>query len=230
MTGWTIHQGIAAPMLEDNVNTDAIIPSKEMKRVSKAGMAEGLFANLRYEGDRDPVAEFVLNRSPFGNASILLTGSNFGCGSSREHAVWALKDYGFRAIIAEAFGGIFFDNCMANGVVPVGLPKDYISEIAEWCETDPEARKPLINLDKMVVCTERSYSFQLPEAGHHMITTGQSPIDLTLAHKNAIDMFAQKDKATRPWLYHPAQMASPGKTISRATSSNEHKMNGIADR
>ena len=114
MEKFQVHQGVAAPLLRINIDTDAIIPSREMKRVSKHGLGDGLFAAWRYTlpGGREPNPDFILNQSPFDQASILLAGTNFGCGSSREHAVWALVEYGIRAIIAPSFGSIFYNNCM----------------------------------------------------------------------------------------------------------------------
>src|SRR5207302_9959572 len=115
---------VAAPLIRANVDTDAIIPSREMKTVSKTGLADGLFAGWRYRevGGRDPKPDFVLNDRAYAGAQILLSGVNFGCGSSREHAVWALAEYGFRAVLAESFSPIFRGNCVRNGVAPVELP------------------------------------------------------------------------------------------------------------
>jgi 3-isopropylmalate/(R)-2-methylmalate dehydratase small subunit len=119
------HTGIAAPMLRANIDTDAIIPSRELKRVSKEGLGEGLFAGWRYfnrgESDESANPDFILNQPEYGGASILLAGSNMGCGSSREFAVWALTDYGIRAIIAPSFGAIFHTNCIRNGLLPIVL-------------------------------------------------------------------------------------------------------------
>jgi len=124
MRAFTQHRGVALPLMTENINTDVIIPSREMQRVSKAGLADGLFANIRYtNGKRQPDTNFLLNQTDYSNASILLLGRNAGCGSSREHAVWALWDYGFRVVIAESFASIFFDNCVANGILPVVLPQ-----------------------------------------------------------------------------------------------------------
>ena len=125
MQPFAAHCGVAAPLLRSNVDTDAIIPSREMGRVSKRGLSIGLFANWRYADPRAriPNPEFVLNQPAYAGASILLGGDNFGCGSSREHAVWALAEFGIRAILAPSFGAIFQKNCIANGLLPARLSR-----------------------------------------------------------------------------------------------------------
>src|SRR5690349_19777158 len=131
---------VAAPLLRANVDTDAIIPSREMRTVSKSGLADGLFAGWRYTavGGRDPNPDFPLNQPVYAGARILLGGENFGCGSSREHAVWALHEYGFRAVIAPSFSPIFQNNCVRNGVAPVELPAASIEAIADYVGEDPQ--------------------------------------------------------------------------------------------
>ena len=142
MKAFITHQGIAAPLLRVNIDTDAIIPSREMRRVSKQGLGEGLFAGWRYLDEdpdqRRPRPDFVLNRSEYANASILLSGDNFGCGSSREHAVWALVEYGFRAVIAPSFGSIFYGNAARNGLLPVRLPGESVAALSESISADPQ--------------------------------------------------------------------------------------------
>ena len=134
MKPFVTHEGLAAPIMRVNIDTDTIIPSREMRHVSKRGLGAGLFAGWRYlNGDRkkrEINPEFILNRPGYANASILLVGSNFGCGSSREHAVWALLEYGFRAVVAPSFGSIFYHNAMRNGLLPVRLPESSINALA----------------------------------------------------------------------------------------------------
>lgn len=199
----TTHCGVAAPMLLDNVNTDTIIPSREMKRVSKTGLSDGLFANVRYsDGKRLPNLDFIVNKPVFDRASILLAGTNFGCGSSREHAVWALLDFGFRVIIAESFGAIFHDNCVANGILPVRLSREDVTDIAAWVETDPSNNKPDVSLvEKTVWAAEKAYHFTISDNHHHMLINGHSPIDITLNLLPEIEAFMSNDGGTRPWLY-----------------------------
>ncbi len=139
---------VAAPLLRANVDTDAIIPSREMKSVSKRGLADGLFAGWRYTliGGREPNAAFVLNRPEFAGTEVLLAGENFGCGSSREHAVWALAEYGIRAVLAPSFAPIFEANCVRNGLLPVRLPAAAIARIADSLSADPQARRLTVDL------------------------------------------------------------------------------------
>ncbi len=198
------HEGIAVPMRRDDVDTDAIIPSREMRRVSKAGLGEGLFANQRYRRERDPDPGFVLNDPAYEGASVLVSGANFGCGSSREHAVWALRDYGFRAIVAEGFGGIFMGNCIGNGIVPAALPRSAIEAIWTWVEADPRGHRLAVDLGAMEVVAEGRHPFALDRGARDMLMGGLSQIDVTLAHADEIDAFVGADGAGRPWLYPAA--------------------------
>lgn len=205
MEKFTRHTGIAAPLLRINVDTDAIIPSREMKRVSKEGLGEGLFANWRYS---DPAAreenpEFVLNRQPYRAASILLSGVNFGCGSSREHAVWALKDFGIRAIVAPSFGSIFYGNCIRNGILPVRLPEEVVAAIAEWVECDPDAHRPTIDLPAQTVTGPENerHAFEIGPADKEMLLEGLDAIAVTLKREGEISAYEAADRPRRPWVY-----------------------------
>lgn len=195
---------IAAPLLRTNVDTDAIIPSREMKSTSKAGLAAGLFAGWRYTaiGGREPHAEFILNQTPFGEARILLGGENFGCGSSREHAVWALHEYGFRAVIAPSFAPIFFGNCVRNGIVPVKLPLDAVRAIEAWVRADPANHQPTVDLEQREVrFGGRHLAFDIEGEARDMLLEGLDAIDLTLKHRATIDHFLAADRIARPWIY-----------------------------
>lgn len=198
------HQGIAAPLYRINVDTDAIIPSREMKRVSREGLGEGLFANWRYADPaaRRPNPDFVLNRQPWQQATILLAGANFGCGSSREHAVWALKDFGFRAIIAPSFGSIFHGNCIRNGIVPVTLDDDIVGELAR-AEQDEPGRRITVDLEALRVIDPdgKQHPFSLGEDARKMLLEGLDPIALTLTNEAVIDEFLERDRDKRPWVY-----------------------------
>jgi 3-isopropylmalate/(R)-2-methylmalate dehydratase small subunit len=164
MKPFTTLTAIAAPLLRDNVDTDAIIPSREMRSVSKKGLADGLFAGWRYVaiGSREPQRDFVLNRPRYAGARILVSGANFGCGSSREHAVWALAEFGIRAVVAPSFNPIFQANCIANGVVPVLLDRDVVATIAAALEesASPHLTVDLdtqaVSLDHARACVSRS--------------------------------------------------------------------------
>ncbi len=199
------HDGVAAPLLRINVDTDAIIPSREMKRVSKEGLGEGLFAGWRYlePGSRTPDPDFVLNKPAYAGASILLSGANFGCGSSREHAVWALKEFGIRAIIAPSFGAIFYTNCIRNGILPVRLADEVVKALAAQVENDPQANKIHIDLESRCVQAPDGtvYDFEIEDGARAMLLEGLDMIGLTLRHADAIDAFEKKDRQARPWIY-----------------------------
>jgi len=205
MEAFQVHRGVAAPLLRNNIDTDAIIPSREMKRVSKQGLGEGLFAAWRYTlpGGREPNPDFVLNHADYAGTSILLGGLNFGCGSSREHAVWALKEFGIRAVIAPSFGSIFYSNCIRNGILPVVLDETKLSELAAAVEAEPQSAQIEIDLPKQEVLSPDGirYGFELDSGHKRMLLEGLDGIALTLQHAADIDAFESKDRAARPWIY-----------------------------
>ena len=165
MKPFTTLTSVAAPLLRDNVDTDAIIPSREIKSVSKAGLADGLFAGWRYTeiGGREPDPAFVLNQPACAGAEILLSGENFGCGSSREHAAWALAEYGIRAIVAPSFNPIFRGNCVRNGIVPVALPAEVVAGLVGGPVTvDLEACR-------VIGADGASHGFTLPEEAREIL-------------------------------------------------------------
>ena len=192
---------IAAPLLRDNIDTDQIIPSREMKTVGRTGLAEGLFAGLRYTeiGGRAPNPDFVLNDPRYANAEILLAGANVGCGSSREHAAWALAEYGFRAVIAPSFNPIFRGNCVRNGIVPVVLPAPAIAALAR------EAGPVTVDLEEMVVQLPDGFGFpfRLDAEAREMLLHGLDAIELTLRRAPEIAAFQQQDHNLRPWACLP---------------------------
>lgn len=199
------HTGIAAAIMRDNIDTDQIIPSREMKTVSRDGLGEGLFAGWRYTepGGREPVPDFVLNRTEQQGTSVLISGENFGCGSSREHAVWALAEYGIRVIIAKSFGEIFHGNCLRNGVLPIALPADDVDKLAATAGAS-------ISVDlenQLVMCAQLPdwrAAFEIGEYPKRLLIEGLEPIELTLKDKDKIDAFFARDAAQRPWLYSAA--------------------------
>lgn len=204
MEKFTAITAIAAPLLRINVDTDAIIPSREMKKVSKKGLAGGLFAGWRYRtpGSRDEDPGFILNREPFRRAKILLSGVNFGCGSSREHAVWALHEWGIRAIVAPSFGAIFYGNCVRNGIVPVVLANDVVERLAAWVEAD--AASNLLTVD-LVGCAVRgagaTHAFDIAAADREMLLEGLDAIAVTMKRDDEILAFQARDRLRRPWIY-----------------------------
>jgi 3-isopropylmalate/(R)-2-methylmalate dehydratase small subunit len=206
MEKFTRLTAIAAPLLRINVDTDAIIPSREMKKVSKVGLKDGLFAGWRY---RDPVArsedpDFVLNRPPYRDARILLTGLNFGCGSSREHAVWALHEWGIRCIVAPSFGAIFYGNCVRNGILPIVLDAGRVEALAAQVERDP-AQPLTVDLvaGTITMPDGSSVGFDVPPADREMLLEGLDAIAVTLKRSTEIDSFQAADRARRPWIYLP---------------------------
>lgn len=202
MDRFTVHRGVAAPLLRINVDTDAIIPSREMKRVSKTGLGEGLFAGWRYTevGGREPDPAFVLNQPEYAGASILLAGVNFGCGSSREHAVWALKEFGIRAVVAPSFGAIFYNNCVRNGLLPVELPEHAVQALADVSRGGAQL---LVDLQRCRVesPTGEAYTFTIQPALREMLLEGLDPVALTLKLQPRIEAFQAADRAQRPWVY-----------------------------
>ena len=206
MTPFIQHTGITAPLVRDNINTDTIIPSREMRSVSRSGLSEGLFAPWRYD---DPNARtlnsaFVLNKAGFSGASILLTGANFGCGSSREHAVWALLESGFRVIMATSFATIFRNNALRNGLLTIELHPDRIERLAEWVSRDPQAHTLGVDLE---ACTIRhdphcdAETFSVDPNARDMLLQGLDEIGLTEQALDEITAFEKRDQKRRPWVY-----------------------------
>ena len=195
MIPFTHLESHALPLLRDNVDTDAIIPSREMKSVSKDGLADGLFAGWRYKAidDRTPNPDFVLNDPNYLGAQILLGGVNFGCGSSREHAVWALAEYGFRAVVADSFNPIFHGNCVRNGVLPVQLPAREIATAKGSLAIDLEAQT-------VTASDGKHWHFPIDPEAKMMLLEGLDPIALTLKMRDRIAAFAARDAVTRPWI------------------------------
>jgi 3-isopropylmalate/(R)-2-methylmalate dehydratase small subunit len=185
--------GIAAPLIRANIDTDAIIPSREIKGVGKTGLAGGLFAGWRYLEGRTPNPDFVLNQPRYANAPILLGGANFGCGSSREHAVWALHEYGVRAVIAPSFAPIFEGNCVRNGIIPVALDP---ADIAAW-----EGDVVIDLIAQTVTAGAITLSFAIDPEARAMLAEGLDAIDLTFKYTSAIDAFLTADRTARPWIY-----------------------------
>ena len=205
MEPFTILTAVAAPLIRDNIDTDAIIPSREMKTVAKVGLSDGLFAGWRYLGigGREPDRGFVLNDPAYAGARILLAGDNFGCGSSREHAVWALAEYGFRAILAPSFSPIFAANCVRNGLAPVALAETAVEHIAAQVATEPQAKQVTVDLVRGVVTAPdgAESKFELEAEAREMLLEGLDGIDLTLKSKDRIAAFRANDRLIRPWIY-----------------------------
>ncbi len=192
--------GVAAPLnpgaLADNVDTDTIIPSREMRSTGRTGLAGGMFAPWRYS---DPEArienpDFVLNQPAHRDARILVAGTNFGCGSSREHAVWALAEFGIKAVLAESFAPIFKGNCIRNFILPIALPRPVLEQLG--------GEAVMIDLAGQTVSAgERLHEFAIDPEAKQMLAQGLDAINLTLTQSAAIERWNQADRAARPWIY-----------------------------
>jgi 3-isopropylmalate/(R)-2-methylmalate dehydratase small subunit len=210
MQKFTVHQGLVAPMDRENVDTDAIIPKQFLKSIRKTGFGINLFDEWRYldagypgqdPTSRKPNPDFVLNQPRYANASILIARKNFGCGSSREHAPWALDQYGFRCIIAPSFADIFFNNCFKNGLLPIVLPEAVIAKLFDEVTAFP-GYQLTIDLDKQLVIKGQGESipFEVQAFRKYCLMGGLDDIGLTLRHSDKIKAFEAERLATKPWL------------------------------
>ncbi|MFY7835401.1 MAG: 3-isopropylmalate dehydratase small subunit [Novosphingobium sp.] len=196
MTPFTTLHSTAIPLLRDNVDTDAIIPSREMKTTGRTGLADGLFAPWRYTdvAARVPDPAFPLNQPQAQGAAILLGGANFGCGSSREHAVWALAEYGIRCVIAESFAPIFRANCIRNGILPITLDRAAVDRLG-WQTLDVDLTTQTVR------CGDQAHAFTIEDEPRLMLLEGLDAIALTLKSLPEIDAWTAADRARRPWIY-----------------------------
>ncbi len=195
---------VALVLLRDNIDTDAIIPSREIRSVTKVGLAAGLFSNWRYlkPEERAPDPTFVLNDPAYHGAQILIAGENFGCGSSREQAVWALHEYGVRAVLAGSFNAIFYRNCLRNGILPGQLGRAALEQIARWVMQDPQHNRIEIDLSRQtVLAADREWPFQIEHAARDGLLEGLDEIDQTLKLSDQITAFRNADMVLRPWVY-----------------------------
>ena len=201
--------GIVATIDRDNIDTDQIIPTEYLKSIKKFGYEDYLFDGWRYldkgklgitSNERQKNEEFILNRSPYDNSSVLLTRDNFGCGSSREHAVWALRDFGIRAVIASSFGDIFYNNCFKNGVLPIVLSKDNIKDLFQIFENTSSNIKILLD-KKLIKLNDKEISFKVDNNLLERIIFGLDDVDITLKNKEAIKIFENKRMIEKPWIY-----------------------------
>ena len=197
MTPFRIHTGLAVPLDRPNIDTDQIIPKQFLKRIERTGFGQFLFYDWRFRSDGTPNPEFILNDKRYQGASILIAGKNFGCGSSREHAPWALADFGFRAIIAPSFADIFANNCMKNGMLPVTLSDREIAELMQRAHA-PEMIQLTINLQDKCVTDAQDFSalFKIEDFQRHCLLNGLDDIALTLQHEPAIAVYEAQRSQT----------------------------------
>jgi len=210
MQKFTLHQGLVAPMDRDNVDTDAIIPKQFLKSIQRSGFGPNLFDEWRYldagEPGQDPASrkpnpDFVLNQPRYAGASVLIARSNFGCGSSREHAPWALEQYGFRSIIAPSFADIFFNNCFKNGVLPIVLPEGQVATLFDEVFAFP-GYQLTVDLERQVVIKPdgAELPFEVQAFRKFCLLNGFDDIGLTLRHADKIKAYEAERIATKPWL------------------------------
>lgn len=211
MEKFTVHEGLVAPLDRANVDTDAIIPKQFLKSIKRSGFGPNLFDEWRYLDHGEPGADnskrplnpdFVLNQPRYQDASILLARKNFGCGSSREHAPWALEQYGFRAIIAPSFADIFFNNCFKNGLLPIVLPEAQIDRLFDEVKAFPGFRL-VVDLEKQLVSTTNgstTYMFDMDAFRKYCLLNGLDDIGLTLRQADKIRAFEERHLVTQPWL------------------------------
>lgn len=202
MKKFTSIKGPAAPLPMINVDTDQIIPKQYLTAISRAGLGKGLFHDFRYDMNDDVNPEFILNREPYTDAKILIAGENFGCGSSREHAPWALDDFGIRCVIAPSFADIFFNNCVKNGVLLIKMPEEQVMALMQVAE-NPQACVLEIDLESQTITMAdgSTQSFEIEPFRKHRLMNGLDDIGLTLEHEEAISQFEARQKAAQPWLY-----------------------------
>ena len=213
MQKFTVHKGLVAPMDRENVDTDAIIPKQFLKSIKKTGFGPNLFDEWRYldqpgqpgvpESDRKPNPDFVLNLPRYKGASILIARKNFGCGSSREHAPWALDQFGFRAVIAPSFADIFFNNCFKNGLLPIVLPEATVAQLFDEVAAFP-GYQLTIDLERQVVLRPQGEEipFEVQAFRKYCLLNGFDDIGLTLRQSDKIKAFEAQRLATKPWLAH----------------------------
>ena len=193
--------GVAAPMPLVNIDTDMIIPKVFLKTIKRSGLGVNLFDEMRYDREGNEIADFVLNKPPYRSAEIIVAGDNFGCGSSREHAPWALKDFGIKAIVSTSFADIFYNNCFKNGILPIVLPQEDVDKLMDDAERGANA-KVTIDLENQVITGPDGgeIAFEIDAFRKHCLLNGLDDIGLTLEKKAAIDAFETKAAQDRPWV------------------------------
>ncbi len=192
---------VAAPLPEVNVDTDKIIPKQYLKTIERTGLGRGLFSELRYNDDGTENEDFVLNKSQYRNAKILVAGDNFGCGSSREHAPWALLDFGIKVVISTSFADIFYNNCFKNGMLPIVLDEKEVSLLMEETERGSNATLT-VDLESQDITTSdgNKINFKIDKFLKHCLLNGLDDIALTLEKNSEIGSYEDKIKSQRPWV------------------------------
>ncbi|MCP4394810.1 MAG: 3-isopropylmalate dehydratase small subunit [Alphaproteobacteria bacterium] len=199
MQSFTVHTGIAAPLPIMNVDTDMIIPKQFLKTVKRTGLGTNLFDEMRFDENGNEIADFILNNEPYKKASILVSGANFGCGSSREHAPWALLDFGIRCVIASSFADIFYNNCFKNGILPIKLAEEQIELLMKEAKAGFEITIDLEN-QQIKTANEETIDFKIDDFRRHCLLNGLDDVGLTLQKEDKIKAFEDKRANEQPWL------------------------------
>ena len=193
--------GIAAPMPLINIDTDMIIPKQFLKTIKRSGLGVNLFDEMRYDDNGDEIPDFVLNKPAYRSSEIIVAGDNFGCGSSREHAPWAFKDFGIRCVIAPAFADIFYNNCFKNGILPITLPQDQVDVLMKDAEKGANARMEVDLVAQQITTSDGEvFSFEVDEFKKRCLLEGLDDIGQTFQKVAAIDSFEAKASDARPWV------------------------------
>jgi 3-isopropylmalate/(R)-2-methylmalate dehydratase small subunit len=200
MEKFTVLTGVAAPLKQINVDTDKIIPKQYLKTIKRTGLGSGLFAEMRYKDDGSENPDFVLNKPAYRQARILVAGDNFGCGSSREHAPWALLDFGIRCVISTSFADIFYNNCFQNGILPIRVTPEELGKLFDDADRGSNATLT-IDLAKQEICGPDGgvIKFDIDPFRKHCLLNGLDDIGLTMEKKSKIDSFEKKSAEKRPW-------------------------------
>ena len=193
--------GVAAPLPLMNIDTDMIIPKQFLKTIKRTGLGANLFDEMRFDRDGNEIDDFVLNQPAYRDAQILVAGDNFGCGSSREHAPWALLDFGIRVVISTSFADIFYNNCFKNGILPIALPEDQVAVLMKDAEKGANARMT-VDLENQTVTSSDGevFSFEIDAFKKHCLINGLDDIGLTMEKSASIDAFEAHAQTARPWV------------------------------
>ena len=183
-----------------NIDTDMIIPKQFLKTIKRTGLGKSLFFEMRYDHDGKEIKDFILNNEPYNNSKILIAGKNFGCGSSRDHAPWALLDFGITCVISSSYADIFYNNCFKNGILPITISEEKIKELAEYSNRKEEISIDLI--EQKITFGNNEIKFEIDDFKKECLIEGYDDIALSLNHKSKIESFENKIKSERPWIFN----------------------------
>ena len=200
MKKFTTLKGIPAYLPIVNVDTDMIIPKQFLKTIKRTGLGKNLFFEMRYDDNGKKIEDFILNKEPFNKSNILITGKNFGCGSSREHAPWALLDFGITCVISSSYADIFYNNCFKNGILPIVLDEEKIKDLSEYSNREEEIE---VNLkDQKIIYGNNELSFEIDPFKKKCLIEGLDDIALSLEKSSHINEFEKKIKSSKPWIFN----------------------------